>query len=61
MSLVEAGLKLPEKVAIVMGREADGVSKQLLEASQKYETVYVSGGVAAAARLWVALSMQLFA
>uniref|UniRef100_A0AAV2ZAR8 Cytidyltransferase-like domain-containing protein n=1 Tax=Lagenidium giganteum TaxID=4803 RepID=A0AAV2ZAR8_9STRA len=35
VSLEEPGLELPERVAIVMGRESDGVSKVMLEAAHR--------------------------
>lgn len=35
VSLEEPGFSVPEKVAIVMGNETDGVSKEMLEAAEK--------------------------
>ena len=34
-SLDSEALKLPEKLAIVMGRESDGVSQEMVEAADK--------------------------
>ena len=58
-SLEEPGLELPERVAIVMGREADGVSRAMLNAASR--RVYLPiHGISDSLNLNVATGMVLY-